>query len=109
MDTAGDELENHMALGDWMPGFSKNEIRTSCHLQAPRTVTLPIPHRSLPKARRVSQFSSTSGGRSSPRQDVALKNRSLKQSAGVADFFTERGVYFDHSSRPLLSFSFRLT
>jgi hypothetical protein len=33
-------------------------------------------------------------------------NNALKQTVGVTVFFTERRVYFDLSSRPLLSFSF---
>jgi hypothetical protein len=36
----------------------------------------------------------------------ALSNNALKQSARAAGLFTETGVYFPHSSRPLLSFSF---
>jgi hypothetical protein len=109
IDAAGDELEIHMALGAGMPGLTENEIRTSCSLQAPRTVTPPTQHSRVPEARSVSRFSSTSGRRSGPRQDAALKNRALKQSAGWADFFTERYVYFLHSSRPLLSYSLNET
>jgi hypothetical protein len=37
---------------------------------------------------------------------VRPPNKALKQSAGTADFRQQTGLYFDLSSRPLLSFSF---
>jgi hypothetical protein len=83
----------------------ENEVCRGRRLHAPRMGTLRTQHPMMGGARSVSRWSLTSESVGlSPGCRVA--EQPLKQSAGPADFSAATGVYFDRSSRPLLSFSF---